>query len=175
MPPVLRKTRINVQKTGAASPAPVDVYQHRPVAADELTMYQYFWRTRRRPTPIAAVPNDCTYIQQDKFKQHVYLLNTSEPDVIVRFDVFHPGTQTEAYCYDLLLQRVAFREENQLLTYGRTSYIAQCNSLGVMTDEAAMTQALGQHAQYTMCGDVDNSTHVHNMLQHLETVLRHNG
>lgn len=120
-PPDLRKRRVLHCPQVVA--APVDHYMARPTAVEHLTFTQYFQQhkvNRKHSMP------DALSLGVDLFGFHVWHMN--EP-FIVCFTDYHPVYQTEAFFYNLLLQKTVFRSENALLSSANKSktYFEQCH------------------------------------------------
>jgi hypothetical protein len=71
----------------------------------------------------------------------------------VRFTHFHPVNECEAFCYNLLLSKIAFRHPGELFLPDRApSYLQACKDRDIITDEASVLQVLEQYAADQMLG-----------------------
>jgi hypothetical protein len=144
-PPSLRR-KISFNYHNEPVLSPIKKYTERPVACDDMSFTQFWHKcevvTKSKQKKLA------TALGQTLTGDFVYQY---AKDIVVRFTDFHPRHDTEAWCFQLLLERYPFRSENQLLSSHNTaeSYFAECQHRGVFTDseelEALIAEYCAQH------------------------------
>jgi hypothetical protein len=119
---------------------PVDKYCVRPNSIPaSVTFTEYFQTYRLSRTPLASM--QC--VGQDTFRNYVYKLPTP---AIIRFSDYHPAYSVEGCCYNMLLQKVPFRSETELLSRGDgVSYLAECVARGMITSQADLEQLIDDY------------------------------
>lgn len=155
-PPELR-TRIRTR--GGLSIPHVDMYCARPVPLQHYTLVRYF--TEFRVTKVRTRwPTACHYMHAchhcpaeqhvptapqevlqsehhgtDTFGNHLYKRPDDQP---IRFSVYDPAANTEAFFYNVLLRHVAFRSEAELISAGYASrtYQEECWTRAIISDDA---------------------------------------
>jgi hypothetical protein len=129
LPPTQRTRRIGPAQTVVI--AKVDQYCGRPAAFEQLTLVQYFKNFIVCRHPMST----CGEVYaQDSFGNSVQLRPVDQP---VRFSTLHPSTNPEGFFYNLLLKKVAFRSEAELLSSGNGPqlYYTECCLRGFIKDE----------------------------------------
>jgi len=172
-----RKTFTTAYGSQPPKAAPVDVYVARPDTLAHMTMYAYFRRTVQRDRPYKHLPRRFTDapLQRDLLGSYVYILKADEPDLYVRYDMYHPAYKMEAYCYNMLLQHVPFTSEAELLNGGRTSYIAQCHAMSLLSTEQHMEEALATYHSYHLYDTQEAAMLLQSMLDQQHVVLTNGG
>jgi len=99
---------------------PVDKYCGRPQELSHITFTTYFKEYRISHTKLTTFK----LVGKDTMGNYVYELPTP---AIIRFTDYHPAYNLEGYCYNLLLSKVPFRSEVELLQAGDgQSYVLEC-------------------------------------------------
>jgi hypothetical protein len=111
--------------------AKVDQYCGRPAEFEHLTLTEYFTKYTVNKKPLV---NYGKVLGKDSFGNSVQLRPEDQP---VRFSSPHPGTNPEGFFYNMLLTKVAFRVEDDLLSAenGPRSYYIECCLRGFIRDE----------------------------------------
>ena len=108
---------------------PVDKYVARPAELEDVPFCTYFTDYRLD----SNIMENMEYIGMDALGNFVHARH--EP-AIVRFTDYHPARNIEGYCYNMLLRKVPFRHEEQLLELGDgNSYLTSCILQGYIQDE----------------------------------------
>lgn len=165
-PPALRCR--TVSRGGTVFPHAVDKYAARPADAETHTFYSYFsghvigQQSRVRNAEI---------IGQDVFGNNIFAYRDTER--VVRFTDYHPVSQTEAFFFNLLLQKVPFRSETDLLTPDNHSatYFEQCIRYGLVTTIEDIDALLQDYAQRHLQVDEQRDRLLIAMLQKNPTLL----
>lgn len=123
---------------GGAMLAPVDIYIKRPEELEECT-FTRFWTdhvvdTNKRSKGVGALVGEA---QVGNRVHYVYQRLPDKPEV-VRFSDPHPGHACEAFFYNVLLDEVPFRNEQELISADnkKVSYFEECQMRGLADDEA---------------------------------------
>eukprot|EP00882_Tetradesmus_deserticola_P001750 GHRQ01001880.1.p1 GENE.GHRQ01001880.1~~GHRQ01001880.1.p1 ORF type:complete len:1314 (+),score=134.67 GHRQ01001880.1:549-3944(+) len=108
---------------------PVDKYCARPRALTHVTFCTYF-TDYMISDKLITTPGH-TLEGKNSLGNHVYHMSTPS---IVRFTDYHPAYNVEGYCYNLLLSKLPFRNETELLSQGDgSSYLHECIVRGIIT------------------------------------------
>lgn len=154
-PPFYRSKKVAPTAAAAQQVAPVCQYAQRPSQAEEMTLYKYFRRCKLQKNQYTRVPKGMTLLGQDGYGSWVYRLqddagsntDTTPTDLMVRFSDYHPIKETEAYCYNLLLEHIPFRSENQLLSPCNTSYYLECVHRGIISSHEDLHAHIESYSQ----------------------------
>lgn len=140
-PPELR-SRIVTKANGVCIPH-VDIYCARPECMQHLTFYDFFKTIIYRDKPLQGK----TLRAITTLGHYLY----DAPDgYLVRFTDYHPAHQTEAYAYNVLLRKIAFSHESQLLSIDNLSqsYTKELVLQGILVDESSIDQLADDYASY---------------------------
>ncbi|GAX85376.1 hypothetical protein CEUSTIGMA_g12793.t1 [Chlamydomonas eustigma] len=152
--PPLKRTRAILDK-GKTTLAPVTKYEFRPHALDGITFMDYFDKNilkgkgEKASTGELLIGPATNIHLQEGF--NVY--SRSEDDAtVVRYTDPHPVHQTEAFFYNLLLRKVVFRKEEELLSWDNPdgTYYTECIIRGFVTDEDSLLDHLSMYMKRHM-------------------------
>lgn len=146
-PPYLRTA--NVSRGRSISMSPVDEYCMRHTSLEALTFTEYHkeYTMSRKDLPHSTyelVAHETSFCE---FKQYKF-----RKPPLTRFTQFHPRRSHEAFFYNVLLERVAFRDEGlarpdaepgaHLLSADNRSrtYFEECVIRGIIVDEESLEQ-----------------------------------
>ena len=125
-----------------------DQYKGRPTCPemDDVTFNEYFEnyvREERKTTQ---------FMGNDSFSCPVH--KRAKP-VICRYTDCSPGKDLEGYCYNLLLSRVPFRSEEELLDPRNTegSYFAECIRRGFITNQESLETLVSEYCMQKLYPD----------------------
>lgn len=128
-PPAMRAIRCSRRST-TANPVvhPVQVYSGRPFSLQHVTFTTYYKLHTVRKKRMVSL--EC--VGTDLWGNFVHTL--PEP-ALVRFSDYHPAKNIEGFMYNLLLDKVPFRNEMELLSQGDgISYFIECVARGFITN-----------------------------------------
>lgn len=145
-PPNKRTLRVSARNNLDAVLHPVDKYIARPGGGREgqadlsaVTFTQYFRRYRLHTSEMATL----SCVGQDSLGNYVHEL--PEPR-IVRFSDYHPAYNIEAFCYNMLLSKVPFRHEDELLELGDgESYLMACIMHGLINSQEDLEELIDDY------------------------------
>lgn len=128
-PPEQRCLRVGPARTVII--AKVDQYCGRPAQFEELTMTEYFQKYTLHKKPLSSLGKVAGV---DSFGNSVQKRPKDEP---VRFSNPHPSSNPEGFFYNMLLRKVAFRNEDELLSPENEPrlYYTECCLRGLIKDE----------------------------------------
>jgi hypothetical protein len=128
-PPHQRCLRIGRARTVVI--AKVDQYCGRPARFEELTMVEYFRQYTVSKEPVKSLGD---VLGKDSFGNSV---QKRPPDQPVRFSHPHPSSNPEGFFYNMLLKKVAFRNEDELLSPENALglYYTECCLRKIIKDE----------------------------------------
>ena len=127
---------------------PVQVYMQRPTELEHLS-FKAFCRSHLVLSAKASVPEDAEYICNIGAKRVFSMEN-----IIVRFTNFHPVHHTEGFCYNLLLDQVPFRYDEELLScqgnQATPSYYNECLAREIFQDEEGLQATISSYTEYNL-------------------------
>jgi hypothetical protein len=140
--PSQRKKWIN-SRTGKPCVHPVESYCSRPAACAQFTFCVYFQRFLRKKDKLKRKVT----VGRDGYNKYVY--DYREEDRIVRFKEYHPGYNPEVFAYNLLLRKVVFNTEAELISPNNTkrTYFDECVLRGLLTSNDDLASHVGAYAQ----------------------------
>ncbi|KAL0038301.1 hypothetical protein WJX77_001290 [Trebouxia sp. C0004] len=159
-PPDLRRRAM--LRHGQLAAHPVDKYCARPTSLKSHT-FSSFYRAHIVSTS-ASVQNG-TLVGCDIFGNNHFALQNQKS--LVRFTDYHPVSQSEAFFFNILLQKVPFRDENQLLSTENSSktYFEECYLRRTMTSAEDLNLLLQHYADYHLQQDESRAQLLITMLQ----------
>ena len=138
VPPMLRTRRVT--KWGGVTRKPVDEYLNRPPELADVPCLPYLRRYLHTTKPrkdLFSMGKDATGSRfiYDRFRDAEG--GDKECTEIIRFTDYHPKSQPEGFFYNLLLERLAFLDEAEILSpeNKRQSYQTECVLRGFIKDE----------------------------------------
>lgn len=143
----MRKCRARVVFT-----ADVDKYLARPPhpLTEAIPLKQYFQNfTLTKEHKVRS-----TFVGKDGFGNLIYTVSEGE-EHIVRFTEYHPTSQPEAFFYNILLEKVPFRCEAELLSPENVeqSYLVECKLRNIINDTHDLMHYLQEYSAHHLLED----------------------
>jgi hypothetical protein len=112
----------------------------RPVLLEDITFTKYFSEYQIEKK---AIPSR-TFVEKDLLQGFVYSNKR-----VIRFTDYHPANHTKAYFYNVLLSKVPFKNENELLSPENTarSYFYKCRLKGLISSTEDLKAHIAAYAQ----------------------------
>jgi hypothetical protein len=148
----------------------VELYTARPACVEDLTLYEYFQSYVLRPNELKTRQS----IGRDRSPKSNYVYH-APPDYLIRFTDFHPIHQMEAYFYNVLLRRVHFRSEEELLTRGNMSYFMECYLRRIFTDAESLTELTHEYSIFHLYTNEHTDELVHGVVEAFESLRARSG
>jgi hypothetical protein len=141
--------------------APVDKYMSRPEAAQDCTFYDYFRNYDITSSPTSV--RGANLVGTDAFNNFVYRLPAPR---IMRYTDYHPGHDSEGFFYNVLLQHIPFRSEEELLSPHNVerSYFVECFARGILQDDDDVDAYVDEYCQRHLY-DEENRQHLTTLIQ----------
>lgn len=137
-PPNLRLRMVS--KRSSLFVPPVDRYCARPASLEGATFTHYFkhYQVEKQPRKSKQL------VGRDALGHYVY-----ESERVVHFTDYHPSHHTEGYFYNVLLDKIPFRVENDLLSPNNHMgfYLLECRLRGFVNSEADLEDHVADYAQ----------------------------
>eukprot|EP00798_Chlamydomonas_sp_ICE-L_P003121 gene3121-biopygen20880 len=147
------------------STPPVDKYCARPDSLEHCKLKEYFEQhdlLREDTEP----PKGSTLVGTDIFGNMVYRLKTPR---LIRVSDFHPAHQPQGFFYNLLISKLAFRDESHLLAQGNTDYMTECVLREFIKDEEDLHRIMEDFCDYHLYQDSDRGMLLEGLLQQYNT------
>jgi len=107
---------------------PIDIYQNWPSCLENMTFIQYFTKFEYNEM---QHPSSQHCHDQDNLENYIYMTNK-----LTRFTNFHPTHNNKSFFYNILLWKIAFRNETKLLSTSKfkNSYVQECHICNLLSE-----------------------------------------
>ena len=137
----------------------IQIYEQRPSSCEALTFKAYFkkyelWKTE----PKRACDTSNCIGRDSQSRRHWVVEHTK----LVRFTLHHPVQQMQGFFYNILLDKISFRDENQLFSTSNTErcYFKECILRGYIQNVDDLQAAIEENAKYQLKSEVDAASAV---------------